>query len=182
MAKIKQAEQINLGNVRIVFRNLSGKGGPMNAEGKRNFCVLISKEEAEELEPLGWNVKYLKPREEGDEEQPYLKVNVNYSGYNPPRVVLINLHGQSILDESDVNLIDTADIKNVDMTITPYHYDVNWKTGISAYLKSMYVTIEEDPFEAKYFSGPDVPDSAMNTIEFQAVKKSEEAKRDLEID
>jgi hypothetical protein len=101
----------------------------------------------------GWNVKYTKPHEVDDGEvepgDPYLKVTVNYKG-RAPRVVMITSRGNTILGEDEIELLDTADIVNVDLIVRPYEWVVNGKTGISAYLQSLYVTIEEDYLERKY--------------------------------
>jgi hypothetical protein len=141
---------------RILFRNFSGEEGRFNAKGKRNFSVLLKDDEAEAMLGDGWNVKYLQPREEGDTPQPRLEVSVHY-GKRPPRVVLITSRGKTPLDESMISLLDWAEIVDVDMIIRPYEWEVNGKTGVKAYLKSIYVTIREDALEQKYY---DVPDSA----------------------
>jgi hypothetical protein len=136
-------------NVRIIFRNFAGKEGMYNREGDRNFCVLLDHETAEKMTADGWNIKVLAAREEDEDDQPYLPVTVNYKNI-PPRIVMITSRGRNTLEEDQVELLDWADIKMVDLIVNPYEWAVNGKTGIKAYLKSMFVTIEEDELELKY--------------------------------
>lgn len=143
-------------NVRIVFRNFKGKEGMYNREGDRNFAVLLDEKTAKLMADDGWNVKYLKAREEGDEEQAYLQVSVNFKG-RPPRIVMITSRGRTDLGEDECELLDWADIRNVDLIVRPYDWSVNGKTGTKAYLKSLFVTIEEDELELKYADIDDVP-------------------------
>lgn len=141
--------------VRIIFRNFEGKEGQYNRAGDRNFGVILpSREVAEQMAADGWNVKWLQPREEDEgeetEETPWLSVSVNFGKGKPPRVVLITSRGRTNLGESEVEMLDWADITNVDLIVRPYSWDVNGKQGIKAYLQSIYVTIEEDELEKKY--------------------------------
>lgn len=156
----KEIDNILIEDARIGFKNFSGKKGEFNPEGARNFCVFLNDEDAEKLKEDGWNVKYLKPREEGDTEQAYLQVKVKFEN-RPPNIVIKSSRGKSRIDESEVSMLDWAEIKYIDLNISPYVYDFRGKKGISAYLKSMFVTIEEDPLEIKYY---DTPDSAENSI------------------
>lgn len=136
-------------NARLIFRNFAGKEGQYNREGDRNFAVLLDEGTAQVLIRDGWNVKYLKSREEGEEPAPYLQVAVNFRG-RPPRVVQISSRGRIDLGEDEVEILDWVDISKVDMIIRPYEWNVNGKTGVKAYLKSIFVTIEEDALELKY--------------------------------
>jgi hypothetical protein len=136
-------------DARMVFRNFSGREGQYNREGDRNFCVLLDHDVAAQMAKDGWNIKALKAKEEGDEEQPYLQVSVNFKG-RPPQVVQITSRGRTTLNEDQVEILDWVDIAHVDMIFRPYEWNVNGKTGIKAYLKSLYVTIEEDALDQKY--------------------------------
>jgi hypothetical protein len=140
---------------RIIFRNFSGKEGMYNREGDRNFAVLLDDVTAEEMAKDGWNVKWLKSRDEGEPEQAYLTVAVNFKG-RPPRVVMITSRGRNQLSEDMVDVLDWADIRSCDMILRPYEWTVNGKSGVKAYLQSLYATIEEDALELKYADVEDV--------------------------
>lgn len=156
---------ITIEGARIVFRNFSGKEGAFNPAGKRNFCVLLDNDLANSLNEDGWNIKWLNPKDEDDEPQAYIQVAVNF-GAIPPKIVLVTSTGKQTLDEKTVNILDWAEIANVDVIIRPYNWEITnkkegTKRGVKAYVKAMYVTINEDEFEKKYSN---VPDSAINTI------------------
>lgn len=145
---------------RIGFRNFSGEAGKYNREGDRNFVVFLDTEMATELESDGWNIKWLQPRDPQDEEQGYLPVSVSFENY-PAKVVLVTSNGKTMLNDDTVNILDWAEINHVDLSIRPYNWEVGEKTGVKAYVKTMYVVIEEDEFENRYL---DVPDSAAKSI------------------
>ncbi|QAU06770.1 hypothetical protein SEA_AFLAC_65 [Gordonia phage Aflac] len=153
--------QLTIENAQIIFRNFAGKEGMYNAEGDRNFCLLLTPELAETLEKDGWNIKTLKAREEDDEPQPYIQISVKYRGRNgntvrPPTIVMITSKGRTSLSEDECEILDWVDIKNVDLIVRPFEWAVNGKTGIKAYLKSIYVTIMEDELALKYADVPEI--------------------------
>ena len=142
---------VNIGDARIFFRNFSGKPGKINREGDRNFCVhLDNPKMAKDMKAEGWNVRLTKVRNEEDSPEPYVQVKVSYAKF-PPKVALIKGNSKPIyLDESDISLLDWADIAKVDLVLNPYSWDVQGKQGVKAYLKSIYITVVEDVFESKY--------------------------------
>lgn len=136
-------------DARIIFRNFSGKEGQYNREGDRNFAVVLPHDLADQLQNDGWNVRYLKAREEGDEDTPYIQVAVNYAN-RPPRITMITSSSRTVLGEENIDVLDWMEFKCADLICRGYEWTVNGKSGVKAYLQSLFVTIEEDELERKY--------------------------------
>lgn len=148
------AHPISIENAHLIFLNFEGKPDAFNTKSERGFAIALDPKGTliKELEDDGWHVKYPKERDDIDEEDnrtPYLPVKVRTNNY-PPKVILIADDNKTILQPEEYKMIDTADIENVDLVITPYSWEFNGKTGISAYLKSIYVTLRTDKFTKKY--------------------------------
>lgn len=163
---------ITFENARIVFRNFTGKEGQYNREGDRNFCLLLDQQIAAAMQRDGWNIKTLKSRDDNEPPQPYIQIAVSFKG-RPPRVVIITSRGRTDLSEAEVEVLDWVDIAQVDMVIRPYNWSVNGKTGVKAYLKSLFITILEDPLELKYNDVPEIGQSEPAALEGIAPKELE---------
>lgn len=157
---------LTISNAKLFSKNFSGAEGKYNPEGRRNFCVFIDDlKTAEDMRADGWNIRFLEPRDENEERRAFMQVAVSYKN-RPPKVVLISSKGQTLLDEDKINMLDWAEIENVDLTINPSRWDVNGRKGIKAYLRSIYVTIVEDELDQKYSN---VPDSAIGSVTDDAI-------------
>lgn len=141
-------------NARLLFKNFAGRQTKFNAEGNRNFCVII--EDTETVNRLmsdGWNIRSLAPRDEDELPTYYMQVKVKFHAEDSsrdPELYLVSGKTKTRLDVDSVSSLDYAELVNTDLVIRPYSWEVNGKVGITAYLKRGYFVIEEDPFLAKY--------------------------------
>jgi hypothetical protein len=144
-------DQLLIRDAKLLFRNFAGVKGTYNEPGDRNFCILLEPELAKGMERDGWNIKYLRALEEGDEPKPYVQVKVEYEKGRPPRCVLISSRGPSELGSEQVALIDAVDIERADVMLNGYHWKLKTgETGVKAYLKNIFVTAKEDELEREY--------------------------------
>ena len=140
---------LQIDDARIIYRNFSGVGSKFNREGDRNFAIYIDDEDiANELRDRGWNVKIKPPREDGDDPFMFLPVKIKFNDRGPS-VYLVTGNKKTPLNENTVSCLDDIDILSVDLDVRPYDWEVNGKTGRTAYLQSIWVTQEVDRFASR---------------------------------
>ena len=141
---------LQIDDAKIIFRNFEGRGDKYNREGDRNFSLLIEDPDtADALAENGWNVKIKPGRDEDEGPFMRLPVKVKFTDYGP-NVYLVTGDRRNELDEESIGCLDNIDIESVDLDIRPYDWDVNGRTGRTAYLQSMQVVQRIDRFAARY--------------------------------
>jgi hypothetical protein len=146
----------------VIFPWFSGKETPMNRAGDRNFGVVLTPQQADELVKAGYNVKSRRPK--GEDGQPdmsapetlYLKCKINFNSNKPPRVVLVtcidDVCKRTPMDDVNVALLDRQDIDHVDVKITPYDREAS--DTRTAYVQNLYVFVNLDKLDARHDNIP----------------------------
>ena len=89
MADLKKEKlEIRIDNAKVMFRNFSGTPGTYNQAGNRNFCVFLPDDLARDMESKGWNIRWIKSRED-EPPQALVAVKVNYGNY-PPSIFIVS--------------------------------------------------------------------------------------------
>lgn len=146
---------MQIDNAKIIFKNFEGRGDKFNREGDRNFSLLIEDPNtADAMIKEGWNVKIKEGRDEDEGPFMRLPIKVKFTDYGP-RVYLNSAGNVTELDEESIACLDNIDIESVDMDIRPYDWDVNGRTGRTAYLQSMEVIQRIDRFAARHSNRDD---------------------------
>lgn len=147
-------EPVRMQNVKLAYLNFQGKPDNFNPKGgKRTFAVILPRDVAEAMHRDGWNVKFPEPRDDGETREPHITVEASFS-VKPPQIFVVTSKGKTQWYEPQIGMLDWADIVNVDLSLNPYSWDIGGKSGIKAYLRSIYVTILEDELDAKYADIP----------------------------
>ncbi len=153
MAEMQPLTMENINILPRPFRNFAGREDTYNRPGDRNFVIALPVDVANAMRADGWNVKTLRARDEDTPPQDYIEISVSYK-VRPPKIFIITSRGRTAIDEDQVAMLDWAEIINADVVVNPYHWDINGRTGIKAYLGALYVTIHEGPLDSKYADIP----------------------------
>ena len=163
----KQLDRITLDNTRFIFRtNFSGDPKQDRfGDARRKANVIIPTEaQAKELTKAGFKVRQTRPSEEqiaANDFIPefYVMAQVKFRKNDgtpvkyPPNVYLV-IPGKEpvLLNEDTISCLDSIRVKNVNVVLNPHEYDGASGSGLSLYVRTMYVEqdMDDDPFAARY--------------------------------
>ncbi len=168
MAPNRRDSEVVIEGARLIFRNFQGKKGVYNPNGDRMFHIMLDAETAAAMEKDGWHVLERESKYDDSEEPSYyhLKVKVSYNPRaRPPQIFLITGKNRTSLGEDELEVLDWGEFVNVDLIIAPFDWDVNGKTGRSAYLRSLYAEIYVDPLMLKYGALDDIVPARAGNLE-----------------
>ena len=148
MKNNNQKMEVRIDNARIAFRNFSGAEGKFNPAGNRNFAVFLPDDIAGQMKDDGWNVRWLNSRPDED-PQAMISVKLNFGNF-PPNINLVSDGKMTRLNEDNVNVLDFAELEQVDLILRGYTWNVSGKSGIKAYLKTGYFVLVVDELAKKY--------------------------------
>lgn len=152
MANQRNSIEAVIRDATICSRNFSGRAGRYNKEGDRSFTIVLDEDQGEEMIADGWNVKKKEGREPGDPPRYYLGVSVSFNPKYMPTLVLRTSSGRkTVLTEETCGCLDGGRFEKIDIALNGRVWEAaDGKTGIKAYLRSGYFTINEDPLAEEY--------------------------------
>lgn len=137
------------GSMDFMYRNFAGAKTEKNAEGNRNFCIKITKEDAEELtKKLEERHLHINIKETKDGEY-FFKVNVRYDKY-PPIIAKVKTlpNGRKLkteLAEENIAILDKTLIAEADLSVNPHYLSTHRQWTV--YLNTLKFTPLVDPIE-----------------------------------
>jgi hypothetical protein len=160
----------------ILFPNFEGRESMYNRRGDRNFSIAIDNfEDAEILHKKGWNVKVESPDLEFVEElqrhgwnakhkpkldpdegpRMRLDVKVKYNRRDDgsvwgPAAYVWSGHNRRELDEDTIGTLDHIERDCVNLDIVASNWNVNGRTGRTAYLDVIEVFQRTNRFQERY--------------------------------
>ncbi len=147
----------------ILFPNLEGKKDRFNTKGERSFRLKLNDQEfAKALIEDGWNIRIYTPKNEEYDPYYYMTVKTKFRSdsdnvYRDPEIHLVNSKNDILCGPQNMVDIDAAfisrKVKRVDLILNPYHWvheGTGSGEGITAYIREMWIEVQESPFANRY--------------------------------
>lgn len=171
---------LNVESAAVIYKNFSGKPTMVNpAGGKRTFSLVLSREYAEKLNSMGWNVKVKEVRDqvvEGERTRTvglneylasyqndfdhalmYTEIVVNENSEYPPKIYKVSeFNGEktmAMVPPDQWYRLDESELSNLDISIHPYTHGRSLANpdAKKGYLKTMYaMAVPVNDFGGKY--------------------------------
>ena len=171
---------LNVEQAGMIYTNFSGNVTKVNpAGGKRTFCLVLTKDYAERLDAMGWNIKVKEVRDqlgegeytrtvnwsdyidnyqtEFDHALIYTEIVVNEKSEYPPKIYKISeFNGENtmaLIPPEQWGRLDESELMNVDIVIHPYQHgrSIANPDAKKGYLKTMYaMAVPVNDFGGKY--------------------------------
>lgn len=138
--------------IKWAFSHIDGREDTFNEKGQRDIIVIVSREAADELATLGWTIKAYERQnaDEGDEPEYTFRVRISYK-FEAPRIYLIKGRKKIFVDNPDMlNSVRRDNTRKISLIATPSRWTQPGRSGVSAYIKEMYIEVEESRLEAMY--------------------------------
>ena len=162
---------LELENVEVKwpFSHFDGRKDTFNDEGDHNFTIILPEDQARNLLaiPDGWTIKEREGREEGDPIEYTMKIKISYK-YEQPQVFILKGNKRFRAAEEDLADIKRSTCERIDVIVSPSRWVNGDRSGVTAYVKEMYVQIKESRFAEQYADYIDAdapvggPDSAQS--------------------
>jgi hypothetical protein len=150
-----RVNDINITDGIIAYRNFSGRPTDFKPEGGvRTVTFVIPDNIAEDLIKDGWNIRLQMPKNEDGDPRYLLECKITFRTRNgtprDPKIFIVRDDGIVHVTEETIDTLDRADIVHVDAVIGPSYWEWGGRSGIAAYVNSMYLTIKENAIDEKY--------------------------------
>ena len=148
----------------IFMINFAGRKTDSNPNGHRQFSLkLPSIEYAEQMKEEGWSVWYTKESERYGDATPCITVEMRWQS-NPelkwlnPKIYKCtrkNPNG-TLIPEELIDELENDEIEDIVLDIRLRYWTINGKSGIKAYVDSMWLKIEDDDPSGKFWGYDEV--------------------------
>lgn len=159
--------EIEDAQIKWPFSHFDGRKDTFNDEGDHNFTVILPEDVAEALMeiPDGWSIKKFEGREEGDPAEYTLKVKISYK-YEQPPIYFLKGTRRYRANQEDLADIKRSTCERIDVIVSPSRWvSPKGETGVTGYVKEMYVQIRESRFAEMYADYEDADGGAAPDVD-----------------